>query len=286
MIIIVVCRKNHDLHASTLLFLESANRGQPVVTNSLIRRIFSVHLTAVFVGVSACRGGLRKQRKHLLGALTPRTRSRKCLSGTLRKTSPHHLCPRLSCFRGISRLISVQEPRLWRQGLLALYRIMEQLPIPALRSLLSAYEPSRQMHVLHIPRPERKAVQPGYTVETLQLCSAVLRHQSYVLISIGVERRTYGSNLRGICKARTRTLFSPTCRSKALYYARERIWLCPIRLAVHEHRTSCIHTRPSRRFNAWFIADFWRFGKSEVGDTDGGNAVEASCDITWPGEMK
>ena len=41
-----------------------------MVTDSLIRRIFSVHLMCVFVGVSACRGGLRKQKKNLLGALS------------------------------------------------------------------------------------------------------------------------------------------------------------------------------------------------------------------------
>ena len=89
----------------------------------------------------------------------------------------------------------------------------------------------------------------------------------------------YAKRGRGLC-------FLPPLYSKALYYARERIWLHPIRLAMHEHRTSCIRTRPSRRFDAWLIADFWRFGKSEVGDTDGGKAVEALCDITWPGERK
>ena len=82
--------------------------------------------------------------------------------------------------------------------------------------------------------PEREAIQSGHTVETLQLYSAALR---YVLISIAVKCRTRGSNPRGICKALTS--FSPVpdhlYRSKALYYARDRIWLCPARLAVHEH---------------------------------------------------
>ncbi len=41
-----------------------------MVTNSLIRRNFSVHLIGVFVRVSSCRGGSRKRRKHLLGALS------------------------------------------------------------------------------------------------------------------------------------------------------------------------------------------------------------------------
>ena len=60
--------------------------------------------------------------------------------------------------------------------------------------------------VLHIPRPEKKAVQSGYPVETLQLCSAALR---YVLIAIGAKRRTCGSDPPGICKALTTTYFFP-----------------------------------------------------------------------------
>ena len=107
------------------------------------------------------------------------------------------------------------------------------------RFLPSAYGLARQMRVLHIPRPEdeRGTIRVhGRDVASLPSSPTVRTHLDWGQTS---------DQLVALTPTTSFPITDHIYRSKALCYARERIWFCPVRLVIHEYRTSCIRTHPS-----------------------------------------